>query len=129
MQLVLKQRRYVTLIEMMIVMTLIILIIGVIGYNYRGALDEGKAFKTKTGMEKVETILSLAVADKPSLIEDISNSWEQIVRDSPMVRNPDDLIYDGWGYKYRVDVESGVITIHSDKYDEYVKTKHTQFGK
>jgi type II secretory pathway pseudopilin PulG len=129
MQLVLKQRRYVTLIEMMIVMTLIILIIGVIGYNYRGALDEGKAFKTKAGMEKVETILSLAVADKPSLIEDISNSWEQIVRDSPMVRNPDDLIYDGWGYKYRVDVENGVITVHSDKYDEYVKTKHSQFGK
>jgi general secretion pathway protein G len=129
MQLVLKQRRFVTLIEMMIVMTLIILIIGVIGYNYRGALDEGKAFKTKAGMEKVETILSLAVADKPSLIEDIGSNWEQIIRGSPMVKNPDDLIYDGWGYKYKVDVENGAISVHSDKYDEYSKTKQTQFGK
>lgn len=129
MQLIRKQKRYVTLIEMMIVMTLIILIMGVIGYNYRGALDEGKAFKTKSGMEKLETILSLAVADKPALIDDISTNWEQIVRGSPLVRNPDDLIYDGWGYKYRIDVENGVISIHSDKYDEYAKSKPTQFGK
>jgi general secretion pathway protein G len=74
MQLIRKKRRYVTLIEMMIVMTLIILIMGVIGYNYRGALDEGKAFKTKSGTEKLETILSLAVADKPALINDITTN-------------------------------------------------------
>lgn len=123
------QKRYVTLIEMMIVMTLIILIIGVIGYNYRGALDEGKAFKTKAGMEKLETLLSLAVADKPALIDDIGTNWEQIVKGSPMVRNPDDLIYDGWGYKYKVDVENGNITVHSEKYDDYAKTKQTSFGK
>jgi hypothetical protein len=49
---------------------------------------------------------------------------------SLLIRNPDDLIYDGWGYKYRIDVENGVISIHSDKYDEYVKSKPTsQFGK
>ncbi len=129
MQLILKQKRYVTLIEMMIVMTLIIIIIGVIGYNYSGALDEGKAFKTKAGMDKLETVLSLAVADKPALIDDISTNWEQIVKGSPMVRNPDDLIYDGWGYKYVVDVENGTITVHSDKYENYVKSKHSQFGK
>ncbi len=122
-------KRHVTLIEMMIVMTLIILIIGVIGYNYRGALDEGKAFKTKAGIEKLETILSLAVADKPALLQDIQGNWEEIIKTNPLVRNPDDLIYDGWGYKYRVDVEDGRIVIHSDKYDEYAKSKQSQFGK
>ncbi len=44
------KRRYITLIEIMIVMFLIALITGVLAYNYRGSLDEGKAFKTKTGL-------------------------------------------------------------------------------
>ena len=47
------KRHFVTLIEMMIVMFLIMLITGVIAYNYRGSLDEGKAFKTRAGIEKV----------------------------------------------------------------------------
>ena len=49
----------------MIVMFLIALITGVIAYNYRGTLEEGKAFKTKAAMEKIETILSLEIANHP----------------------------------------------------------------
>ena len=57
------KRRYITLIEIMIVMFLIALITGVVAYNYRGSLDEGKAFKTRAAIDKLETILNLKVSE------------------------------------------------------------------
>lgn len=116
------KKRYVTLIEMMIVMFLIALIIGVLGYNYRGTLEQGKAFKTKTGIEKLETILNLAIAEDPKLMDDIESSWPEVVRRSPLVQNADALIYDGWGQPYTVTVEDGKITVKSSRYDDYKRT-------
>ena len=57
----------------MIVMFLIALITGVIAYNYRGSLDEGKAFKTKAAIEKLETILNLRVSEDPGLQDSITS--------------------------------------------------------
>lgn len=122
------KRRYVTLIEMMIVMFLIALIIGVIGYNYRGTLEEGKAFKTKAGIEKLETILNLAVAENSSLLDDIESNWQDIVRNSPLVQNPSALINDGWGQPYQVSVEDGQIVVRSERYETYVQSNPTMFG-
>ena len=60
-----------TLIEMMIVMFLIAMITGVVAFNYRATLSEGRAFKTQQGIEKVRTILLLSLADQPEL-------WDRI---------------------------------------------------
>lgn len=122
------KKRYVTLIEMMIVMFLIALIIGVIGYNYRGTLDEGKAFKTKAGIEKLETILNLALAENPDLESNIESNWPEIVRTSPLVSNPSSLIKDGWGSTYDVKIEEGRIVVRSQKYEEYIRTNPSMFG-
>lgn len=123
------QRRYVTLIEMMIVMFLIALIIGVIGYNYTGTLDEGRAFKTKAGIEKLETILSLAAADNPALMDDIEGRWQDVVRSSPLVKDSSSLIKDGWGEEYIVTVEDGEIVIRSERYEQYVRNNPSMFGE
>lgn len=122
------KRRFITLIEMMIVMFLIAMITGVIAYNYRGSLDEGKAFKTRTGIDKLETILVLQFAENPN--QDISG-WENMVDTSPLVQNADALKKDGWGEKYAVSRENdGKISITSKRYEEYLgKTKGTMFGK
>lgn len=120
---------HVTLIEMMIVMTLIMMIIGVVGYNYMGVLEEGKAFKTKAGIERLETVLSLAVAENPKLLDDIESNWQDIVKTSPLVQNPSALITDGWGQVFEVTVEGGEIIIRSDRYENYVKTHATMFGE
>lgn len=122
------RRRFVTLIEMMIVMFLIALITGVVAYNYRGSLDEGKAFKTKAGMEKLETILSLAYADDPDAK---GGDWQEIIKKSPLVKNPNDLIYDGWGQIYNVSMdEGGKITVTSSRYDAYIsKNQASMFQK
>lgn len=116
------KKRFITLIEIMIVMFLIALITGVLAYNYRGSLEEGKKFKTQTGMEKLETILNLAVSQDPRLLENIEENWVQVIESSPLVQNPKDLEFDGWGYRYNVSKNSsGQIVIESEGYKEYLR--------
>jgi type II secretory pathway pseudopilin PulG len=126
------KRRYITLIEIMIVMFLIALITGVIAYNYRGSLDEGKAFKTRAAIEKVETILNLKVSEDPALLDSITapNVWHDVIKNSPLVSNSDALLKDGWGGDFVVSVDNnGMIKVSSAKYDQYVQTHQSMFGK
>lgn len=125
------QRRCVTLIEMMIVMFLIALITGVIAYNYRGSLDEGKAFKTKAAKEKLETVLNLEVAKNPSSRDEIADKWKSVILQSPIVHDAKALITDGWGEEYHVyvDQETGAIKVESRKYDEYVRSHPTSISQ
>lgn len=119
------KRRFITLIEMMIVMFLIALITGVIAYNYKGSLDEGKAFKTKTGIEKLQTILNLEIAKRPDLRKEINTHWRAIVESSPLVHDPQALEKDGWGDEYHVeyDEQKDSVSVNSRRFDEY-KDKH-----
>lgn len=122
------QRRFITLIEMMIVMFLIALITGVIAYNYRGSLDEGKAFKTQSAIEKLQTILNLEVSRHPEAAGHIESEWRKYVQASPLVNDPNALIKDGWGEDYQVSVgEDGAVHVTSRKLEEYQKTHHTLF--
>lgn len=120
------RRRFVTLIEMMIVMFLIALITGVVAYNYRGSLDEGKAFKTKAGIDKLQTILNLAMAENPDLSE---GNWQDIIRNSPLVQNPDSLMKDGWGHTYNVSIQDSNVTVSSPTYETYKKTHSSSMFK
>lgn len=123
------QRRFVTLIEMMIVMFLIALITGVIAYNYRGSLDEGKAFKTKAGIEKLETILNLEVSKNPQVANQISSKWQELIMTSPLVHDPKSLIKDGWGEEYQVTVDDdGAIRVSSKKFEDYISSHQTLFN-
>jgi general secretion pathway protein G len=126
------KKRFITLIEIMIVMFLIALITGVIAYNFRGSLDEGKAFKTKAAIERIEQVLNLAVSENPNLQESITSpgTWQEIIRKSPLVNNPDALLRDGWGGEYQVSIDdNGAIRVSSQRYNDYVSTHQTMFGK
>lgn len=119
MKMIVVRKSFITLIEMMIVMFLIALITGVIAYNVKGSLDQGKVFKTKVGMEKIETILSLAIANDPELGNHIKENWKTVIRSSPLVQNPESLVKDGWGNDYDVDYVDGKVTVTSDAYDKF----------
>jgi len=120
----LKKRRFITLVEMMIVMFLIAMITGVIAYNYTGSLEEGKAFKTKAGIEKIHTILDLYLATHSEDRDNIAANWRTIVENSQLVKNSKELIKDGWGVEYQVtEGKDHEIEIKSDKYDRYQATK------
>lgn len=122
-----KRMHPLTLIEMMIVILLIALISGVLAYNLRGGLDEGKGFKTTQGIQKLEDILNYEVAKGTANLDTMSSTWEDVVRHSPLVSKPKDLIQDGWGRTYQVSIENHTIVVKSTspEYVEYLK-KHPQ---
>lgn len=122
-------KRQITLIEIMIVMFLIAMIIGVVAYNYQGSLDEGKAFKTKTSIEKIKTILTLAISDNPSTAEHLENNWKTLIKDSPLVQNSKDLVKDGWGDDYQVHYRDGKVFVSSRKFNDYRKSHPTSMFK
>lgn len=120
----LKKKRFITLVEMMIVMFLIAMITGVIAYNYTGSLEEGKAFKTKVGIEKIQTILDLHLATHPDDRDFIDRKWTEIVENSQLVKNSKELMKDGWGIPYEVSQgHNHQIEIKSQKYDQYQASK------
>lgn len=123
-------KRHMTLIEIMIVMILIAMITAVIAINYQGSLDEGRAFQTKASIDKIETILTLAVAEKGDL-EEVVQNWQGYVRSSPLVKDANKIIYDGWGEVYEVKVEprddgTSKIIVHSRNLDAYEARKRGQ---
>lgn len=122
------KKRFLTLIEMMIVMFIIAMITGGLAYRYVGSLDESRAFKTKVSMERLSGILNLKVADDPEFLSG-SGDWEAVVRDSPLVNNANDIVKDGWGNKFTVEVVDGNIAVSSKKYNDYVNAhKQTMFS-
>jgi type II secretory pathway pseudopilin PulG len=123
-----KVRRCITLVEMMIVMFLIAMIIGVVAYNYQGSLDEGKAFKTKTSMEKLQTILLIRLAEDSTI--NIDSYWKDIVKQSPLVQNANTLMKDGWGQEFVVrGTPEGGVSITSEKFEQYKKKNPGSFFK
>jgi len=122
------KRRAITLVEIMIVIFLIALITGVVAYNYRGTLEEGKAFKTRAGIEKLDTIITLGLAEHPELADNIESNWTKIVEASPLIKNPKFMMKDGWGEQYRVTLEDGVVKIRSEKFEQYKKAHPSSFN-
>lgn len=112
-------RRLITLMEIMIVMALIAMILGVVAYNYQGALESGRIFETEGNINKIKSILTLKIAQHPEAIDNLSDKWKDYVKESPLVQNPDKVIRDGWGQEYRVSVEDTpegpVIVVYSTK--------------
>ncbi|MGM0440220.1 MAG: type II secretion system protein [Chlamydiota bacterium] len=102
-----RRKKNITLIEIIIVMFFITIITGVVAYNVKGALDEGKAFRTVESMKQLRNILELELASDDDSQQKISNGdWKIIVKEHPLVKNPKNIIKDGWGQEFSVEVVS-----------------------
>jgi type II secretory pathway pseudopilin PulG len=112
------KKRFLTLVELMIVIVLITVIGSVVAYNLRGSLEEGKRFKTRQGGAQVYNILMLEKAKGTDITD-----WQETVKGSNLAKRGKDLIYDGWGELYSVEWEDGDYQISSDRYDEYLSSK------
>ena len=122
------RRRAITLIEMIVVMLLIAIITGSVAYNYNESLNEGKAFKTREGIQRIKTIVTLKMAEDPGNESAIVGNWEEWVKKSPLIQNPKEALKDGWGGKYNVSIqkdENGedVVEVHSAAYDRYCERR------
>jgi len=98
------KKRRVTLMEMMIVILIIGLVAGVLAYNLKGSLDKGRQFKTDQAVEQIANILSLEAATTGSSLSKVAEHWQEVIKQSPIVAKPQDLIKDGWGTEFTVTV-------------------------
>lgn len=119
-------RRYITLMEIMIVITLIAMILGVLAFNYQGALETGRAFETRANIQKIRSALTLKVASDPSAMGSVGEKWRDYLKNSPLISDPDKIARDSWGEEFKVSVETidgnQVIQVTSTRLDEYDKT-------
>ena len=126
-----RKKRALTLLEIMIVIVLIGIIGSVIGFNMKGSLDEGKAFKSRQAKEQITDILMLEVARGMS-IEDVIAKREQVLANSGLVKKPKEFLKDGWGVEFEVKPHgrsSDKIIVSSAKLKAYEAKKNQNIGK
>jgi type II secretory pathway pseudopilin PulG len=111
-----KKKRALTLLEIMIVIFLITLITGVIGYNMKGSLDKGKAFRTEQAMTQLHDMLLLGLSEGRKM-DEILSSPRSVIADLGLARDPDGLLKDGWN-------ENFIITANNTKTDFKITSRN-----
>ena len=111
-----------SLLEIMIVIFLIGLIGGTIGYNMKGSLDKGREFKTKESIRQVSDILLLEVAEGEE-IEKVAENPEKYLERSGLVKNPEKLLKDGWGGRIDVKIKGNELVVSSDNLKKFESKK------
>lgn len=125
------KKRSLTLLEIMIVIVLIGLIGSVIGFNMKGSLDEGKAFKTRQARNQITDILMLEVARGTS-IDDVIKEPEKYLANSGLVKKPKEFLKDGWGEPFEIKADgrtNGNIIVKSTKLLSYERKKSEKLGR
>ena len=122
-----RKKKAITLLEIMIVIFLIGLIGSVIGYNVKGSLEEGKAFKTEQGALQIQDILSLEASDGTPLTDIVKDPAYYLSR-SGLCKDYKKLLNDGWGKPYKIDVnkKETAITVVSES---LIKHKRKKLGR
>lgn len=115
------RKRALTLLEIMIVIFLITLITGTIGYSMRGTLDKGRAFRTEQAKQQLQDLLLISLAEHPGKAEEIARDPGSYLKELDLAKDPEALLVDGWKHKFQVTAQKGGkdFTIYSDSYEKY----------
>ncbi len=117
-----KRKRPFTLLEIMIVIFLIGLIGSVIGFNMKGSLEEGKAFKTKQAMQQIEDVLTLQLAEEEINVEHMQENYVAYLKKSNLVKSPEAMSKDGWNQPFTVTIDKQQrVHVSSAKYQLYLE--------
>lgn len=122
-----KTKRAMTLLEIMIVIFIIGLISSVVGYNMRGSLDKGKAFKTHEAICKLYNVLQLELSEENvgNLAKDgLVKTVKVTLKNSGYITKPNDYLKDGWGDPLTFDIVNHEIRMTSKRYEEFCKEKN-----
>ncbi|WP_213358257.1 type II secretion system protein [Chlamydiifrater phoenicopteri] len=90
-------KRSITLIELMVVVSLIGIIGGALAFNMKGSINKGKLFQTEQNCAKVYDILMMEYALSSDSLEDIVRNKQQIVKESAIGKDSSKLLKDAWG--------------------------------
>jgi type II secretory pathway pseudopilin PulG len=113
------RKRSITLLEVMIVIFLIGLIGGVVGYNMRGSLEAGKAFKSEQGITRLEEILELEAVTQGITLDEIADNPRPYLENTGLFRDVDAALLDGWGEAYVMKVDKKKIVVSSKALTDY----------
>jgi len=117
-----RRKRSFTLLEIMIVIFLIGIIGSVIGYNMKGSLEKGKAFRTEQAMRQIEDSLSLMLAEGTTTPEEIESDLKNALEKSGLFKKADEMAKDGWGTPFVVTLdEDNTIKVFSKNYEKYLQ--------
>ena len=119
-----KKKRALTLLEVMIVILLIALITGVIGYNMKGALDKGRAFKTERAQEQLRDLLLYRAMDLRIPLEELlKRNLKTELDQTGLTKNSTELLKDGWGEDFEIKLsrDRKDVTIISQRKIDYDK--------
>lgn len=122
-----KKKRAFTLMEIMLVIFLIGIIGSIVGYNMKGSLDEGKAFKTEQAIVKVQDLLELELARGASA-QNIENNPEGVLDATNVVKKPKAYLKDGWGEPLKIKVRGNDVHVESKKLKEFKARKAQKRG-
>lgn len=109
------KKRTLTLLEIMIVIFLITLITGTIGYSMRGTLDKGRAFRTEQAKEQLHDLLLISLAEGNDA-DKIAQEPADYLKKLGLAKDPDNLVKDGWKEPFD-------ITVNASKSDFTIKSK------
>ena len=109
------KKRALTIIEIMIVILLIGLIGGAIGYNVKGSLKKGKEFKTKRAKAQLEDLLELCVQEGMNPKKVVEKPLENIKK-LGIAKDPESLLKDGDGRPFLITFDDKQKIFHVDSH-------------
>ncbi|EPP34493.1 prepilin-type N-terminal cleavage/methylation domain protein [Chlamydia ibidis] len=92
-----KRKQSITLIEMMVVITLIGIVGSALAFNMRGSIQKGKIFQTEQNCAKVYDILMMEYASSGASLKEVIARKEAILAESSWCREGSKLLKDAWG--------------------------------
>ena len=106
----------------MIVILLITIITGAIGYNMKGTLEKGKAFRTERAREQLHDLLLYCYTETKDT-DQILKNVESMIAKTGLAKNPKELLKDGWGVPFEIKATKykNDFIIRSEKLDQFNK--------
>lgn len=120
-----RKKRTFTLLEIIIVIFLITLITGAIGYNMKGALDKGRAFRTQQGKEQLLNLLLICL-EEGEQAENLVKNPVGCLKKYNLAKSADKLVQDGWGQPFEIKLHRnkksfGIVSKNLDQYNAKLK--------
>lgn len=120
-----KKKRALTLIEIMVVLFIITIVTSVIGVNMKGTMKEGKAFKSEKGSKQVYDILSLEMAKNAEITQSILEHPDVVLKNSGIISDSKKILQDGWGESFiiKFNEADGEMKVTSKKWISHLRDK------
>ena len=117
-----RKKMALTLLEIMIVIFLITLITGAIGYNMKGTLDRGRAFRTEQAQVQLHDLLLICMEEGVNP-DDLAKDPVPNLKKFNLAKNSEKLVQDGWGNNFAIQYNHSKndFKITSSSYAKYKK--------